>query len=213
MISKRWDMFHVEKGVLKGISLLSLLAFLITLSGCTSVRLQTQAFLNLDTDLIGSNYKAADKLIDRALPPLVYEQPILVATFVNINDLEKSSPLGRTISEQVASRFTQQGYKIVQMKLRNAVYMKRNDGEFLLSREVRNISAEHNAQYVVVGTYSAANYVVYVSSSVIRLSDNRVVSTYDYDLPLGANNLRLLRAEEEAQYTGPYKLLPKNTPY
>jgi TolB-like protein len=79
------------------------------------------------------------------------------------------------------------------MKLRKSVYMKRSEGELFLSREVYAISNEQKAQYVLVGTYSEANIVVYVNVSIVRLSDSRVVASYDYEVPLGANNRKLLQ--------------------
>lgn len=164
---------------------------LSSMPSCTSIK----AYWNLDADLIESNYKAADQLMERAFPPISPQEPILVATFPHVDNLEVSSALGRTIADQMASRFSQREYRVVQMKLRTAVFMKKSEGEFILSRELQNISREHNANYVVAGTYSVGNYVIYVSASVIRLSDNRVVSSYDYRLPLGANNAYLLGSQ------------------
>ena len=60
--------------------------------------------------------------------------PFIVATLVNIDQLEQSSTLGRLISEQVASRMTQMGYGVLELKVRNGIYMKRNEGELLLTR-------------------------------------------------------------------------------
>lgn len=165
------------------------LAAAVLLTGCISMK----AYWNLDADLKDYSYKAAEKLIDNAMPPIPPEQTILIASFVNINNIEISSAFGRTISEQIASRLSQMYYKVIQMKLRKTVYMKRSEGELFLSREVYDISTEHNAQYVVVGTYSEANYLVYVNASIVRLKDNRIIASYDYEVPLGANNRMLLR--------------------
>jgi len=166
-----------------------LLISLTFLTSCLSMK----AFWNVDADLIDYSYKIADKLVERAMPPISPEQGILIASFVDINNLEASSAFGRTISEQIASRLTQGFQKVIQMKLRKSVYMKKNEGEFMLSREVYAISTEHNAQYAVVGTYSVANYMAYVHSSIVRLSDNRIISAYDCEVPLGKNNRKLLK--------------------
>jgi TolB-like protein len=165
-----------------------LLTSLTFLTGCLSMK----AFWNVDADLIDYSYKIADKLIERAMPPIGPDQTILIASLVDINNLEVSSGFGRTISEQIASRLTQNLYKVIQVKLRKTLYMKKSEGELMLSREVYAISAEHNAQYAVVGTYSVANYIAYVHSSIVRLSDNRIISAYDCEVPLGKNNRKLL---------------------
>ena len=159
------------------------------LTGCASIL----AYWDLDTNLISSSYRAADTLLARMVPPIGPDQPILAASFVNIDNLEETSGLGRTISEQVASRLTERGYIVVEMKLRKTIFMSNSKGgQFMLSRELRNISLEQNVQYVVVGTYSVANYVIYVSSAVVNPTDNTLLATYSYKLPLGSNNRALL---------------------
>ena len=169
--------------------LIAVLLISITfLASCLSMK----AFWNVDADLIDYSYKMADNLIKKAVPPINPEQTILIASFVDINDLEISSGFGRTISEQISSRLAQNFYKVIQVKLRKTLYLKKSEGELMLSRELHAISTEHNAQYAVVGTYSVANYIAYVHSSIVRLSDNRIISSYDCEIPLGVNNRKLL---------------------
>ncbi len=169
----------------------SLVAVLIlaTITGCASIR----AYMDMDANLISASYTAADKLLSRMNPPIGPNQPILAASFVNIDNLEQTSALGRTISEQIGARLNQRGYKVIEMKLRKTVFMSNTKGgQFMLSRELRNISTEHNIQYVVVGTYSVADYIIYVSAAVVNPTDNTLLATYNYELPLGSNNRALL---------------------
>jgi len=117
---------------------------------------------------------------------------ILIASFVNIDNLEESSTFGRTVSEYIGSRLNQNGYKVVEMKLRRSIFMKKNAGEFLLTRDLKEISTRHNAQAIVVGTYSLGKNVVYVSARIIKLTDNTILSSYAYKLPLGKNTRKML---------------------
>ncbi|QTA88749.1 FlgO domain-containing protein [Desulfonema magnum] len=144
------------------------------------------------TNLIRSSYKATDVLVDQAVPPLIPQQPILIASFVNIDNLEESSTFGRTISEYVGSRLAQHNYKVVEMKLRKSVFMKKNAGEFLLSRDLKEISIRHNAQAIVVGTYALAKDIVYISARVISLADSTILSSYSYKLNLDRNTRQML---------------------
>jgi len=143
-------------------------------------------------NLIQSSYKATDMLIEQTHPPLVPQQTILIASFVNIDSLEESSTLGRTIAEYMGSRLSQHKYKVVEMKLRKSIFMKKNAGEFLLSRDLKEISTKHNAQAIVVGTYSVAKNIVYVSARMIRLSDSTILSSYAYKLPQDKNIKQML---------------------
>ena len=134
--------------------------------------------------LVAENYHAADALITQARPKLVPDQPILIATIVNIDDLEKSSTLGRVTSEHIATRFFQAGVKVVEMKLSKSVYMKRNQGELVLTREITDIVRDHNVQAVVLGTYGISFASAYVNIKLVIPGSNTIFASHDYVLPL-----------------------------
>ncbi len=89
--------------------------------------------------------------------------PVMVATLVQVDRLSESSRLGRIFSEQIAGRMVQRGVRVVELKLRDSVALQRDQGELLLSREVREVSQSHDAQAVVVGTYAASASALYIS--------------------------------------------------
>ena len=135
--------------------------------------------------LVATSYLAADRLIDNLQADLQKTKPILVASVVNVDDLEKSSTFGRIISEQIGSRLAQRGYLIKELKLRNSFLIKNKNGEFILSRDLMDIGREQDAQAVVAGTYAAGSRVVYVSIRLISVADARIVSSHDYVLSMG----------------------------
>jgi TolB-like protein len=118
--------------------------------------------------------------------------PFLVATLANIDQLEQSSTLGRTISEQIASRMTQTGRSVIELKVRNGVYMKRNEGEFLLTREIREVATTHKAQAVVIGTYAESASFIHVNLKLVDPSTSIVIAAHDYTLPLDRQNRSML---------------------
>ncbi|MBF0133410.1 MAG: hypothetical protein HQL75_12580 [Magnetococcales bacterium] len=151
------------------------------LAGCTTESYQPS--------LIEFTYPAADRLvfnlgqgIDEKKQPLRRDQPLLVASFVALDNLEKTSTFGRLVAEQMASRLTQQGFSFIELKLREQLYIQAGVGEFALSRELQKISREHNAQGVLVGTYSVVQDFVYVSVKIVR-SDGRVYAAHDFAIP------------------------------
>lgn len=119
--------------------------------------------------------------------------PFIVATLVNIDQLEQSSTLGRLISEQVASRMTQLGYGVLELKVRNGIYMKRNEGELLLTREIKEVATTHNAQAVIVGTYAESSTLIYVNLKIVNPATSVVLAAYDYALPLDKQIQSLIR--------------------
>ena len=118
--------------------------------------------------------------------------PVLVATVVNVNDLSRSAPLGRTLSEQYASHMAASGFNVKEIKLRGDVFVREGAGELLLSREIKDIARSHNASLVLVGTYSAAANFTYVSLKLVRTEDSRIIRGHDYALPNDRDVQRLL---------------------
>ena len=148
-----------------------------------------------DTDLVVASYQAADTMLEQAPWLKQSHQPLLTATFVNVNSLENSSGLGRIVAEQVASRFAQQGFTMIELKLRNDIFVKQDAGEFVLSRSVQDISRYHNVAAVVAGTYAVGRNSVYVSARLIRAADSLILAGYDYSLPLGPDTKALLASQ------------------
>ncbi|MFA5238096.1 MAG: FlgO family outer membrane protein [Phycisphaerae bacterium] len=138
------------------------------------------------------NYSAADALLCNIRPKLPKNSPILVASFVNIDDLGEASTFGRVVAEQFSSRFKQNNYTTIEMKLRTNVFIREGSGEFLLSRELAEIGDKHRAQAVVVGTYAVASKEIYLTARVINVSDGRVLSSYDYSIPISRDVFKLL---------------------
>jgi len=137
------------------------------------------------SNVLESSYSAADNLGKglhfRDFTP---DMPVLAASFVNIDNLDQSSTLGRVISEQIASRLAQQGFKIIETKLRQgSIFIQKGKGEFLLSRDLLNLSTNQGAQGVLVGTYAVSEHFIFISVRVVRTEDSSVITGYDYELP------------------------------
>jgi TolB-like protein len=174
---------------------LAVCALVSMLGGCAP-RLQSYTPASYgsvaQSELIAINYKAADALIDQADMQLSPEYPLIVATLVNINALEESSPLGRLVSEQLGARFAQQGYKVVELKLRQKLYMKRNEGELMLTRKIHDIAQQHEAQAIIIGTYTESADRVFINLKLTQVETNIALAAVDYALPLDMNIRALL---------------------
>ena len=142
-------------------------------------------------ELVSTNYRAADVLLGQ-LRNLDNEGPMLVATLVNIDALERSSTLGRLVSEQVAARFAQQGRAMVELKLRHTMYMRRTEGELALTREIAEVARQHNARAILLGSYGLSGDMVFVNLKVVQPGNNLVLAAYDYALPLNREVRSLL---------------------
>lgn len=143
---------------------------------------------------VPANYRAADVLIAQLDGKLSPSLPFIIATIVDIDELDRSSTLGRLVSEHISARFAQAGYRTVELKLRNKIYMASGQGELLLTREIRDIAVSHDAQAVVVGTYGESSNFVFINLKVIRPRDNIALAVHNYALPLDRDVRTLVRA-------------------
>ncbi len=177
---------------------LALICVILLTASCSAITGKKEVD---DTDLVKASYDAADALVKEATyytqthtkkGGLIPSKPILVASLVNVDDMQSSSTFGRIVAEQIGSRVAQNGYRVIEMKLRDSVFIQEHRGELLLSRELIDISKAHDAHAVVVGTYAASKYVAYVSVKMVSTADSSILSSYDYSVPVGTDTRQLL---------------------
>jgi hypothetical protein len=170
---------------------------LLGLSGCAtdtnSARQDPTYEQAAANPLIPANYAAASALLAHLQGRLAIDQPLIMATLVNIDALDRSSTLGRLVSEQVSARFSLAGHRMIEMKFRDTIYMARDQGELMLTRELRDIARTHDAQAVVVGTYAQSSEFVFINLKVIEPQTNVVLAVHDYALPLDGMTRSMLR--------------------
>ncbi|KFC65967.1 FlgO family outer membrane protein [Massilia sp. LC238] len=160
----------------------ALLALPLLLGACSTTKEDTNYTSVSANAFVAANYRAADALALQLRGKLGDEKPLIMATIVNIDALEQTSMLGRLVSEQLSTRLAQGGMKMLEMKLRNSVYLKRGQGELMLTREIGEVASAHNAQAVVVGSYAETRDAVFINVKVIQPSTNLVLAGHDYVL-------------------------------
>jgi TolB-like protein len=144
-------------------------------------------------EIIQTNRAAANNLIRMAGDEIQPGANIIAASFADIDDLTRSSSFGRVASQQLVSQLTAAGYAVKEMLLRDSVYISASQGEFLLSREISEISTEQDAQAVLVGTYAVGENNVFVTARLIRTADSVILASHDYAIPYTRDMRILLR--------------------
>lgn len=146
---------------------------------------QKSPFVSINRDAIQKLLTGVDLAAHRSTP-------VLVATVVNVNDLRKTAPLGRTLSEQYASHLVSHGLLVKELKLRGDIFVREETGELMLSRELKDIAKMHSAGIVLVGTYSPAANATFVSLKLVMTDTGQIIRGYDYALPNNADVNKLL---------------------
>lgn len=156
------------------------------------------------SELLDANTYAADALHAVMASRVGTSSPILVATLADVDNLERSTPFGRTTMQQVASRLGQHGYRVLDARLGRAMTFS-PQGEFMLSRDAtRLMQAEYDAQAALVGTYAVAGSTAYISLRVVRLDDAAIMAAYEYHVPVRGDARRLLASQGDpwSQHVG-----------
>lgn len=144
--------------------------------------------------LISSSYRAVDQLLaGQTNNGFVPGQKVLVATVVNLNNLNDTSSFGRLVAEHLSSRLVQLGANVTELKLRGSLFVSEKQGELLLSREVKEIGSRYNADLALVGTYSQAYDRVYVTLKLVRAQDATIINAYNYSIETSGPVGSLLR--------------------
>lgn len=107
---------------------------------------------------------------------------VLVATCVDVNNYGMTSMFGRQMSEYVASRLTKKNFDVIHATVRQDHMQMREDGQFLLSRDVRNLAMDHNARTILVGTYGVVQDYVLVSLKMVSTVDDSTIAASDFVL-------------------------------
>lgn len=134
--------------------------------------------------MLSGNTQAGDALGDILLPRIGSGSGILVTTMVDMENFDKSSAFGRTSMQQIGSRLSQHGFKVLEPRLASSLRFDKSQGEFMLSRDsMKLLRDNYDAHAVLVGTYTESKDKVFISVRVVRFADNAIVAAYEYYLP------------------------------
>ena len=133
----------------------------------------------LDTQvLIATAYDTVDQLIEQH-PNLQDTDRILVATAVDVNDVRDTSMFGRVITECIQARLTQLDRDVIHATVREDHLLVRNEGQFLLSRDVANLAADYNARTALVTTYAVLENSVILSLKLVSTVESSTLAAQD----------------------------------
>lgn len=158
--------------------------------------------------MTASAYDAADDLIKRAGKNVTRDTPMLIGTIAHINSLEESTPFGRSLSEQLATRMVQKGYKVNEIKLRQSINVQdgigapQRAGEFFLSRNINAIGTEQKAAVIVTGTYAPATDHALVSLRMIDVKSGQILAATDEMVDISRDAATLLGQENRESLFG-----------
>lgn len=116
---------------------------------------------------------------------------VLASTFVNLDNLDDTSPLGRLITENLIHELQVRHWNVYDIRLSKAVAVN-PAGEFVLTRDPKLLEYQYLVAGVLAGTYSITDNEVFVNARVIDVNTGVVVSSGQISLPIDDFVARLL---------------------
>lgn len=123
-------------------------------------------------------------------------ETLLVSSLVALDDLRTSSPLGRLVAEQVAGRLAQHGLGVKELRLREGLVIRADQGELMLSRDAAELARQHLAQVVLIGTYTRSREATRINLRLVRLDDARVLAASQYAVAVDERTETLRRVPD-----------------
>lgn len=146
----------------------ALVIIMLSLTGCESL-LDTGNNRSKKTyGLTESSYAAADMLAQQSKSFITHETPLKIGVLTDLNHPNEKTNFSRMVSEQVASRFVQLGYNIID--------------SHVLAVNQQNSTA--NSGYgAITGRYAVARSEVLINLRIVEIETGKVLAAYDYTLP------------------------------
>ena len=112
-------------------------------------------------------------------------KPVLITSFVRLNQLKETSEFGRVLGESLINELSNKGFNIIEYRGQMAVSIN-DQGEYFISRKPHEIKSKVPSTYVVVGTYSRQVGKVILNARVIDNVTGKIISsarsTYEHGL-------------------------------
>ncbi len=135
----------------------------------------------------------AAELLATSREPVAGELQVAVATFVHLDQLYETSAMGRYLSEQMLHELQRAGVDVIEVRMMPSMKISQSHGEYVLSRDMGELSYLHEVDAVVAGTYTVADGQIFVNGRLLAVATGKVLASgstvFEVD-PVGAALLR-----------------------
>lgn len=141
---------------------------ILLISGCSSQRIHTVSSMGTASHFNASQMSWFERMNS------VTNKTLVFTSLVDVNNLKQSSNFGRLYTDLMISQLEQEGWKIIDYRGEEIV-SRSGLGEFYLNRsKLKSIPKDAS---VFVGTYGKYKNGLLLNLRILRMSDNRVLTT------------------------------------
>ncbi|MDR2695904.1 MAG: hypothetical protein LBC79_05945 [Deltaproteobacteria bacterium] len=193
--------------MLRSLRFLPLLLCMFLLAGC-GARQDYRTVSPTDPNYIAAQEvklkvrELADQLIASLPNDALVGFVALPTSFVNQNDFNASSPLGRYLAEGLIYEFNQRGFPVREYRTDGSITMSEGMGETALARKGKIATAKGKGNALLIGTYHQDPDAIFVNARLVRSSDGIVLRTGQIMLAPNAVTLRMTNAGRDGSPLG-----------
>ncbi len=102
---------------------------------------------------------------------------MVVATFVDMDRLNRSGTFGRFVAENMMGRMAKLGFDVLEVRTAKRLMVQPNVGEHALTEEEDEMKNSYRADTVLLGTYKKTGDVVVVHARLVAHSTQKIISS------------------------------------
>lgn len=103
-------------------------------------------------------------------------KPVIITSFVRLDQFKKTTEFGRIIGESMINELSNRGFNIIEFRGQLAVSVN-DEGEYFITRKVREMKGKTPNTYVVVGTYSRQYKKIILNARVIDNITGKIITS------------------------------------
>jgi len=143
-------------------------------------------------DRFGTRFMAGE-IHNTLRKPGSADLPVIVTTFVDLNDLTKTSVFGRMMAEKLIDDLNRSGFHVVEIRRAQDIFVRKDVGELILTREASELADTTSARAVLAGTYVATTRSIIINARLIDVKSPQVLSTVSYEVAMTEEIENLLK--------------------
>ncbi|MEA3332636.1 MAG: FlgO family outer membrane protein [Pseudomonadota bacterium] len=107
----------------------------------------------------------------------------LYSAFVGEDNYDVTTPLGRMMGDALASRMQNDGLQIIEVRLSRSMRIHKKFGMLAMSQDMQKLFSEHQATFMITGSYTVTPHYVYVLARVIGNTSQVIYASSGVWLP------------------------------
>ncbi len=111
------------------------------------------------------------------------ETKFLFSSFVGEDNYDVTTPFGRMVGDALASRMQNEGFQVIEVRLSRSMRIHKKFGMLAMSQDMQKLFTEHQATFMITGSYTVTPRYVYVMARVIGNNSQVIYASSGVWLP------------------------------